>query len=114
MSELLNLTEHNFTAEVLQSEIPVLVDFWAPWCGPCHALAPIIEEIADERAGALKVAKLNVDDEPELTFQAGVQGLPTVVLYRDGVAVASAAGARPKRLLEASLGLDRDPHDEAA
>jgi thioredoxin 1 len=114
MSELLNLTEDNFTTEVLRADLPVLVDYWAPWCGPCHALAPILEQIASERTGTLKVAKVNVDEEPELADRAGIRGLPTVVLYRDGAAVSSATGARPKRLLEAALGLEVGTHDRAA
>jgi thioredoxin 1 len=108
MSRAIDLTEANFDEEVVQSDLPVLVDYWAAWCGPCRVLSPVVEEIAAERAGTLKVAKVNVDDEPGLADSAGVLGIPFVVLYRDGQPVASAVGAQPKQLLERSLGLDDD------
>ena len=105
MSQPVTLTAANFDAEVLRSETPVLVDYWAEWCGPCRQLAPVIEQIAGEREGVLKVAKVNVDDEPELARRAGVLGIPFVVLYRDGAAAAEAIGAQPKAALERTLGL---------
>ena len=105
MSQPVILTAANFDQEVLQSETPVLVDYWAAWCGPCRQLSPVIDQIAGEREGALKVAKVNVDDEPELAQRAGVRGIPFVVLYRDGAPAAQATGAQPKAALERTLGL---------
>lgn len=105
MSQPLTLTAANFDAEVLQSETPVLVDYWAEWCGPCRQLAPVIDQIAREHHGALKVAKVNVDDEPQLAQRAGVQGIPFVILYRDGTPAAHATGAQSKAGLERTLGL---------
>jgi thioredoxin 1 len=112
MSNEIVITETNFEAEVLRSDVPVLVDYWAPWCSPCRQLAPIIEEIAAEQTGSLKVGKVNVDDEPDLAQRAGVQGIPFLVLYRDGLPIARAVGVQPKRALERTLGLT--PADAAA
>lgn len=108
MTNVLTLTDAEFEREVTRSDVPVLADYWAPWCGPCRKLGPVIEQIAAERAGTLKVVKINVDDEPRLAELAGVQGIPLVVLYRDGQPVARAVGALPKVLLESALGLDAD------
>lgn len=106
MNNLITLTQDNFDQEVLASELPVLVDYWAPWCGPCRQLGPVIEQIADERAGTIKVGKVNVDEQPELAQRAGVQGIPLVVAYRDGRPAAQAVGAQPKMALLQALGLD--------
>jgi thioredoxin 1 len=106
MSNVITLTHANFDAEVLASDVPVVVDYWAPWCGPCRMLGPVIEQLASERAGTVKVAKVNVDDEPALAERAGVRGIPYVVLYRDGEVAAQAVGAQPKAALEQSLGLE--------
>jgi thioredoxin 1 len=106
MSNVITLTSANFEEQVLDSDVPVLVDYWAAWCGPCRVFGPVVDQIATERAGTLKVGKVNVDDEPELAARAGVQGIPFAVLYRDGQPVASAVGALPKPLLEQRLGLD--------
>ncbi|MBO7667411.1 MAG: thioredoxin [Firmicutes bacterium] len=104
MSEI-TLTGENFEQEVLQSDIPVLVDFWATWCGPCRMLGPVIAQIAEEKAGELKVGKVNVDDEPLLAAEFRVASIPTVMLFRDGKVAAKAIGARPKPQLLAELGL---------
>ena len=106
MSTVITLTTSNFDQEVLASAVPVVVDYWAPWCGPCRMLGPVIEQIATERAGAVKVGKVNVDEEPALAKRAGVRGIPYVVLYRVGETIAEAVGAQPKAALERSLGLE--------
>jgi thioredoxin 1 len=105
MSEPITLTQGDFQQEVLESDVPVLVDYWAAWCGPCRVLGPVIEEIARERAGSLKVGKVDVDAEPELAARAGALSIPFVVLYRDGEPVAQSIGAMPRQRLEEALGL---------
>lgn len=102
MSEI-TITKDNFQQEVLQSPIPVLVDFWASWCGPCRMLSPIISEIAEEYAGRVKVGKVNVDDEPYLATQFRVMSIPTLILFKDGQAVNTAMGYRPKAEVEAFI-----------
>ena len=97
------LTMDNFEQEVLQSELPVLVDFWATWCGPCRMIAPAVEEIANERAGIFKVGKVNVDDEGPLAMQFGIQSIPTLLLFKDGKLIDSAVGYRTKEQLDAWL-----------
>jgi len=105
MSNVITLTKDNFEQEVITSDVPVVVDYWAAWCGPCRMLGPVIEQIASERAGTVKVGKVNVDEEPGLAERAGVRGIPYVVLYRDGEVAAQAVGAQPKAALEHALGL---------
>jgi thioredoxin 1 len=95
----------DFDNEVLQSEKPVLVDFWAEWCGPCHAVSPILEKIAAEHEGELKLVKVNIDEEQELAMRYGVQSIPTMILFKDGEPAAAAIGAQPKGALERALGL---------
>ena len=107
MTDVITVTEATFDDQVLGSEVPVIVDYWAPWCGPCRLLGPVIEQIAAERGPTIKVAKVNVDEEPALADRAGVRGIPFVVLYRDGRPSAQAVGAQPKDSLERALGLDR-------
>lgn len=113
MSEVITLTEGNFHQEVLESEVPVLVDYWAAWCGPCRVLSPIVEEIGRERGGSLKVGKVDIDSEPHLAARAGAMSIPYVVLYRDGEAVAQSIGAVPKAQLEHALGLDDELENAA-
>lgn len=105
MSNAITITESNFEEQVLRSDVPVIVDYWAPWCGPCRMLGPVIDQIAGERDGSIKVGKVNVDEEPVLADRAGVRSIPYVVLYRDGEPVAEAIGAQPKAALEQTLGL---------
>ena len=97
------VTDANFQAEVLESEIPVLVDFWAPWCGPCRRVAPVVEEIAKERAGELKVVKLNTDENQQTSIEYQVLSIPTLILFRHGQIAHKVVGAYPKAKLQAEL-----------
>lgn len=97
------ITKENFEQEVLQSDQPVLVDFWASWCGPCRMLAPIIEELANEQAGKARVGKVNVDEQPGLAAQFHVVSIPTVIVFKGGKPVETLVGVRPKAELEALL-----------
>jgi thioredoxin 1 len=99
------ITTSQFDTEVLQSETPVIVDFWAEWCGPCRAVSPILEQIAEERADEVRVVKVNIDEEPELQLRYGILSIPTILLFKGGEPAAAAIGAQPKRMLERSLGL---------
>ena len=100
----LKLTQDNFEQEVLKADKPVLVDFWAPWCGPCRMVSPIVEEIAGEVAGRAKVGKVNVDEEPELAARYGVMSIPTLIVVKDGKVVSSTIGAQPKQAILGMLG----------
>ena len=102
MAEL-KITRENFENEVMKSNIPVLIDFWAPWCGPCRMMGPIIEQLAEEYEGKAKVGKVNVDEEGELSQAFGVMSIPTIVLVKDGKVVKQAVGARPKTEVEVML-----------
>ncbi len=97
------VTDINFQAEVLEAEVPVLVDFWAPWCGPCRMVAPVVEEIAKERGEALKVVKLNTDENQQTAIEYNVLSIPTLILFRNGEAAKTVIGAYPKKRLEAEL-----------
>jgi thioredoxin 1 len=97
------ITESTFQHEVLESSEPVLVDFWAEWCGPCHAVAPILNQIAEERQ--LRLVKVNIDEEQELARRYGVMSIPTMILFEGGEPKVAAIGAQPKGMLERSLGL---------
>ena len=100
MANEVTITGANFDGEVLGSPLPVLLDFWAPWCAPCRMLAPILEEVADEYAGRVKVGKINVDDESDLAAKHGVVSIPSLVVYKEGKIVRQESGARPKHELE--------------
>ena len=102
----LNVTESSFEQDVLKSETPVIVDFWAEWCGPCHAVSPVLEKIADERKGELTVVKVNIDEEQGLAQRYGVMSIPTMILFKEGAPAAAAVGAQPKSSLEQALGLE--------
>ena len=97
-----NITKANFLSEVIHCDKPVLMDFWAPWCGPCRMVGPVVEEIAAERAD-ITVCKVNVDEQPELAGQFGVMSIPTLVVIKNGKIVRQAVGARPKSAIVAML-----------
>ena len=101
----IELTNENFDAEVLQSELPVLVDFWATWCGPCMMLGPIVAEVATEYAGRVKVGKVNVDNAPELAARYGITSIPALLLFNKGEVVRTSVGFVPKADVVAMLGL---------
>ena len=101
MDNYVAITNANFDEEVLKSTVPVLLDFWAPWCGPCRMVGPIIEQIAEEYSGRLKVGKINVDDEGDLAGRHGVVSIPTLMVYKDGKIANKTAGALPKQNIEA-------------
>ena len=101
---VIELTSQNFESEVLKSDVPVLVDFWAPWCGPCRMVSPIVDEIAEEVQGKAKVGKVNVDEQGDLAAQFGVMSIPTIMVFKNGEAVITSVGAKPKAELLAMLG----------
>ena len=101
---VITLTKENFEAEALNASVPVLVDFWASWCGPCRMVSPIVDEIAEESDGSYKVGKVNVDEQPELASQFGVMSIPTLIVLENGKVKNTAVGARPKEFI---LGLLR-------
>jgi thioredoxin len=99
------VTESTFDLEVIKSDTPVIVDFWAEWCGPCHAVAPVLDKIVEERSGEVKLVKVNIDEERELADRYGIASIPTMILFKDGEPSAAAIGAQPKGAIERSLGL---------
>lgn len=100
---VLSVSKRSFSEEVLSANLPVLIDFWAPWCGPCRMLSPIVDEVAKEHRSDLKVVKVNIDEEPELANEFGVMSIPTLVLMKNGRVAANAVGVRPKQQIEAML-----------
>ena len=106
MANAIEATETTFDEEVLGSEKPVIVDFWAQWCGPCHMVAPVLDQIVEERGGDVRLVKVNIDEQPALAQRYGVMSIPTMILFRDGEAVAGTLGAQPKGALEKALGLE--------
>jgi thioredoxin 1 len=103
MGTALHVTDQDFDAEVLKSEVPVLVDFWAPWCGPCRMIAPAVDELARENAGSAKVVKINVDDSPGAAQQYGVSSIPTLVVFKGGQPVERFVGVQTKDKLQSAL-----------
>jgi thioredoxin 1 len=101
----ITITSDNFQTEVVKSKMPVLIDFWAPWCGPCRMVSPIVDELEGEFEGNIKVVKINVDDEPEIASKFNVMSIPTLAVIKDGEVSATAVGARPKEDLKQLLGL---------
>jgi thioredoxin 1 len=99
------VTESTFDQEVLASEQPVIVDFWAEWCGPCHAVSPVLDRIVEERSNELKLVKVNIDEEQSLAQRYGIFSIPTIILFKEGEPAAQAVGAQPKQELERKLGL---------
>ena len=102
MADITAVTDNNFQAEVIESDTPVLVDFWAPWCGPCRVVAPVLEEIASERDD-VRIVKLNVDENQQTAAQYEVLSIPTMILFRDGQIATKVVGALPRKRLEAQL-----------
>ncbi len=101
--QIIEITDDNFQAEVAESDLPVLVDFWAEWCGPCRAIAPLVEQMAEEYAGKLKVAKLNVDNARQTAVQFGIQSIPTLLIFKGGEVTGKISGARSKVDMKAAI-----------
>ncbi len=103
MGKPIEVTDSNFEGEVIQSSLPVLVDLWAEWCGPCHMIAPVVEEIAGEYEGKLKVCKVNVDNSPDIAARYGIRSIPTLLVFSNGKIVDQVVGAVPKKFLTSKL-----------
>ena len=103
MSEVLHSSDATFVTDVVNSDVPVLLDFWAPWCGPCKIIAPILDDLAVEFAGKVKIVKINIDDNQATPAQFGVRSIPTLLLFKDGKPVATQVGALPKNQLAAFI-----------
>ena len=111
MSSAVDIADASFETEVLKSEIPVLVDFWAPWCGPCRVVAPVVQEIAEQYAGKVKVVKMNTDENPQTASQYGIRSIPTLMFFKDGQKVDQLVGAVPKSTV--SITLEKHIENEA-
>jgi thioredoxin 1 len=103
MGNVRELSDQEFQSEVLQSTEPVLIDFWAPWCGPCRMIAPIVEELASENAGAVKFAKINIDNSPNTAASYGVSSIPTLMIFKNGEVVDRFVGVQPKKRLQEAI-----------
>lgn len=103
MSSTASVTDSTFKQEVLDSELPVLVDFWAPWCGPCRMVSPVVDELASQYGGQVKVVKLNTDDSPGVASQYGIRSIPTLILFKGGQIIDRVVGAVPKATLASTL-----------
>jgi len=103
MGDVVEVTDQNFEQEILKSEIPALVDFWAAWCGPCKMVAPVVEELAKEYKGKIKIAKMNVDENRQTPAKFGIRNIPTLILFKNGEVVQTIIGAQPKSYLETEL-----------
>ena len=103
MSSASAVTDSSFQGDVLESDVPVLVDFWAPWCGPCRMVAPVVEEIAEQYEGQIKVVKLNTDENPQVASQYGIRSIPTLMIFKGGQRVDMVVGAVPKTTLANTL-----------
>jgi thioredoxin 1 len=101
--KIVMISEQNFESEVLKSDKPVLVDFWAPWCGPCKMVAPVLDELATENEGKIRIAKLNVDENQQIAYQFGVQSIPTFILFKDGQMADRMLGAVPKSAFQSLI-----------
>jgi len=106
MAEVKHVNDNTFETEVIKSELPVLVDFWAPWCGPCRMIGPVVEKLADKYAGKLKVCKVNTDESPDVPGRYNIQGIPTLIIFKAGKEIERMVGVAP----EASLIAKIDPH----
>jgi thioredoxin 1 len=103
MGQVTEFTDTNFETEVLNSSEPVLVDFWAPWCGPCRMIAPVVEELASEYSGSVKIGKLNIDESPRAAQNFGVNSIPTLMIFKGGQVVSTLVGVQPKTRLQQAL-----------
>lgn len=103
MSTAAQVTDSSFKQEVLDSDVPVLVDFWAPWCGPCRMVAPVVDEISEQYKGQIKVVKVNTDENPQVASQYGIRSIPTLMIFKDGEKVDMVVGAVPKTTLASTL-----------